>query len=59
MEVAEIEKQLTSHAAKEDIRHDFTFYTPSCRDVRVKVFIISKKLPSGHLYNYFKIAATG
>ena len=57
MEVAEIEKQLTSHAAKEDIRHDFTFYTPSCRDVRVKVF--SEKLPSGRLYNYFKIAGTG
>ena len=37
IEVAEIEKNLPSKAAKEDIRHDFTFYTPTCRDVRVKV----------------------
>ena len=27
-----------SNATKEDIRHDFSFYTPSCRNVRVKVF---------------------
>lgn len=37
IEVEEIEKNLTSCAATEDIRHDFTFYTPSCREIRVKV----------------------
>ena len=37
MEVEGVEKHLPSKASKEDIRHDFTFYTPSCRDVRVKV----------------------
>ena len=41
MEVAEIEKYLPSKAAKEDIRHDYTFYTPTCREVRVKVYAIS------------------
>ena len=40
IEVEEIEKNLTSCSATEDIRHDFTFYTPSCRDIRVKVFKI-------------------
>ena len=30
--------RLQSNATKEDIRHDFSFYTPSCRNVRVKVF---------------------
>ena len=34
---ARIEKNLESQAVKEDIRYDFTFLTPSCRDVRVKV----------------------
>ena len=38
IKVEQIEKYLTSYAAKEDIRYDFTFYTPSHRDVRVKVF---------------------
>ena len=37
IEVEQIEKYLTSYAAKEDIRYDFTFYTPSYRDIRVKV----------------------
>ena len=37
MVVAEIEKYLPSKAAKEDIRDDYTFYTPTCREVRVKV----------------------
>ncbi|KAJ7323759.1 hypothetical protein OS493_030885 [Desmophyllum pertusum] len=31
MEVEQIEKHLKSRAVKEDIRHDFTFYTPSYR----------------------------
>ncbi|XP_022803029.1 uncharacterized protein LOC111340448 isoform X1 [Stylophora pistillata] len=39
IEVEEIEKNLTSCSATEDIRHDFTFYTPSCRDIRVKVWL--------------------
>ena len=38
MEVERIEKHLKSRAVKEDIRHDFSFYTPSYRDVRVKVY---------------------
>ena len=38
IKVEQIEKYLTSCAAKEDIRYDFTFFTPSFRDVRVKVF---------------------
>ena len=38
IEVEQIEKYLTSCASKEDIRYDFTFYTPSFRDARVKVF---------------------
>ena len=40
MEVEQIEKSLTSCAAKDDRRYDFTFFTPSCRDVRVKVCYI-------------------
>ena len=40
MEVMEIEEYLQSKSAKEDIRHDFTFYTPTCRDVRVKVMAV-------------------
>lgn len=39
MEVLDIEQSLSSKAAKEDIRHDLTFYTPTCRDVRVKVLV--------------------
>ena len=38
IKVDQIEKDLTSCAAKEDIRYDFTFFTPSFRDARVKVF---------------------
>ena len=38
IEVEQIEKDLPSSTAKEDIRYDFTFYTPSCREVCVKVF---------------------
>jgi len=37
IEIERIEKHLETQAVKEDIRYDFTFYTPSCRDVRVKV----------------------
>ena len=37
IEIERIEKHLESRAAKEDIRYDFIFLTPSCRDVRVKV----------------------
>ena len=37
MEVEYIEENLESRAAKEEIRYDFTFYTPTCRYVRVKV----------------------
>ncbi len=37
IEVEHIERHLESRAAKEEIRYDFTFYTPSCRYVRVKV----------------------
>jgi len=37
IEIERIEKHLESHAVKEDIRYDFKFITPSCRDVRVKV----------------------
>ena len=37
IEIERIEKHLESRAIKEDIRHDFSFFTPSCRDVRVKV----------------------
>ena len=39
MEVLDIEQSLPSKAAQEDIRHDLTFYTPTCRDVRVKVLV--------------------
>lgn len=38
IEVEQIEKDLPSSSVKEDKRYDFTFYTPSCREVRVKVF---------------------
>lgn len=37
IEVEQVEKCLTSCATEDDIRYDFAFYTPSCRDVRVKV----------------------
>ena len=37
IEIKSIEEHLESRAVKEDIRYDFTFLTPSCRDVRVKV----------------------
>ena len=36
MEVEAI-TSLPSRATQEDIRYDFGFYTPSCRNVRVKV----------------------
>ena len=38
IEVEEIERGLESFTATDDIRYDFTFYTPSCRDIRAKVF---------------------
>ena len=37
IEVEQIEKNLERRALKEEIRYDFTFYTPTCRYVRVKV----------------------
>ena len=37
IEVEHIEESLESLTAKEEIRYDFTFYTPTCRYVRVKV----------------------
>ena len=37
IEVEQIEKNLKCRAAKEEIRYDFIFYTPTCRYVRVKV----------------------
>ena len=40
MEVEHIEENLESRAAKEEIRYDFTFYTPTCRYVRVKVSFV-------------------
>lgn len=39
MEVEAI-TSLPSNATEEDIRHDFSFYTPSCRNVRVKTWLI-------------------
>lgn len=45
LEVEAIEKYLPSSATTEDIRHDFTFYTPSCRDVRVKAWLIKEDAP--------------
>ena len=37
IEVEHIEEGLKSRAAKGEVRYDFTFYTPTCRYVRVKV----------------------
>ena len=37
IEVEQIEKNLKCRAAKEEIRYDFTFNTPTRRYVRVKV----------------------
>jgi len=37
IEVEHIEQSLKSRAAKEEVRYDFTFYTPTCRYVRIKV----------------------
>lgn len=42
--VEQIEKDLPSYTAKEDIRYDFTFYTPSGSEVRVKVFLRIKRM---------------
>ena len=45
IEVEHIEQSLESRAVKEQVRYDFTFYTPTCRSVRVKVsFFISSYL---------------
>ena len=38
MEVEAIEKGLESFTSTEDIRYDFAFYSPSCRDIGVEVF---------------------
>ena len=40
IEVEHIEESLESRAAKEEVRYDFTFYTPTCRYVRVKVSLL-------------------
>ena len=40
IEVQHIEENLECCAAKEEIRYDFTFYTPTCRYVRVKVSLL-------------------
>lgn len=37
IEIERIEDELKSHATEEDRRCDFTFYTPSHKDIRVKV----------------------
>ena len=37
IETERIEKHLQSRVVKENIRYDFSFYTPSSRDVRVQV----------------------
>ncbi|CAH3113247.1 unnamed protein product [Pocillopora meandrina] len=42
MEVEAIERGLESFASTEDIRYDFTFYTPSCRDIRVKAWLVKE-----------------
>lgn len=42
IEVEAIEKGLESNTATEDIRYDFAFYTPSCRDIRVKVWLVEE-----------------
>ncbi|XP_020632536.1 uncharacterized protein LOC110069364 [Orbicella faveolata] len=42
IEVEHIEESLESRAAKEELRYDFTFYTPTCRYVRVKVWLTEK-----------------
>ena len=44
IEVEHIEKNLESRASKEEIRYDFTFYTPSCRYVRVKVSLLFQRI---------------
>ncbi|XP_015754358.1 PREDICTED: uncharacterized protein LOC107334005 isoform X2 [Acropora digitifera] len=41
MEVEAI-TSLPSRATQEDIRYDFSFYTPSCRNVRVKTWIMKE-----------------
>ncbi|XP_068744640.1 uncharacterized protein [Montipora capricornis] len=42
VEVEHIENNLKSRAAKEEVRYDFTFYTPTCRYVRVKAWLTEK-----------------
>lgn len=42
IEVEHIENNLKSRAAKEEVRYDFTFYTPTCRYVRVKAWLTEK-----------------
>ena len=44
LEVEHIEESLESRAAKEEIRYDFTFYTPTCRYVRVKVTFLFQRI---------------
>ncbi|KAL9950379.1 hypothetical protein ACROYT_G042867 [Oculina patagonica] len=42
IEVEYIERGMESRTAKKEIRHDFIFYTPTCRYVRVKVWLTEK-----------------
>ena len=46
IEVEHIEQSLESRAAREEIRYDFTFYTPTCRYIRVKVLLLIISNPS-------------
>jgi len=46
MEVEAI-TSLPSRATQEDIRYDFSFYTPSCRNVRVKAWIMEENTGQG------------
>lgn len=39
IEVESIENELESRTVKKQVRHDFIFYTPSCRYVRAKVHL--------------------
>ena len=40
IEVEHIEENLESSAAKDEIRYDFIFYSPTCRYVQVKVSLL-------------------
>ena len=54
IEVEQIEECLTPCAVKDDIRYDFAFYTPSCRDVSVKVFLCVKEMTTSIIQGSLK-----